>query len=73
MLNLWIQKGKDAIKTLEFQQEIGGMYDYTKTIINTNRGSGKFSPNNNFFEYIWFRGTKPRRRQMEREYIIVGL
>ena len=45
MLYLEIQKGKESMKTSEFQQFIRGMSACTRRIIKVNKGCGQISPN----------------------------
>ena len=58
MLNLDIQKWKDAMKALADQQDIGGMDVSMESILKSNKDFGQLSSNNTFFADIWFRGLK---------------
>ena len=54
ILYLEIQKGKEAMNTLGFQQQIVGTDSCMKITMNANKGFGQISSNETFFSYIWF-------------------
>ena len=58
MLYLEIQKLKEAMNSLGFQQQIGGTDDCMKRIKKAAKGCGHLSSNDTLFDDSWFSGMK---------------
>ena len=54
MLHLEIQKGGKAMKTLTFQNDIGGTATYMKRIMINKKGCGQLNSNDTYFSDSWF-------------------
>ena len=54
MLQLNIQKGKEATKTAEFQKDIVGIAACMQIITKAKKGCSKWSPKKNYFSYICY-------------------
>ena len=65
MLYLNIQKGKEAMKTENFQQEIGGTESCTKRIIMAKKGCVQLISNDTYFYDKWFSGVKMAKEEMD--------
>ena len=49
---------EEAIKKLEFKQEVGGTEACVKIIMKDTKGSGQLSTNDTCFSGSWFGGVK---------------
>ena len=58
MLYIYIQKGKEAMKTVEFQQNIRGTEVCMKRIMISKKGCGHITPKDNYFTDRCFSGVK---------------
>ena len=58
MLYLEIKFWEEAMKTLEFQQEIGGTASCMKIIMKATKGCGELSSNNTYSSDRFFSGLK---------------
>ena len=58
MLYLHIQKWKEAIKTSDFQQYIGGVTACMEIIMKATEGCGQLSLNDAFIDDRWFNRAK---------------
>ena len=58
MSHLDIQKGKEAMKTSEFQEDLGGTNVFMKIIAIYNKGCGKLISNDTYFADSWFSSVK---------------
>ena len=58
MLYLEIQKGKEAMKTSEFQQQIGRTVACMKRLMMATKGCDQLTSNETYFYDIWFSGVK---------------
>ena len=58
MLHLEIQKGKEVMKTFNFQKDIVGTAACTKRLMMDIKGCGQLTSNDNYFPDIWFGGVK---------------
>ena len=53
-MHLDIQKGKEAMKTLEFQKYLGVTAAYMKILEMTTKGFVQLKSNDTYFADIWF-------------------
>ena len=58
MLHLEIQKGKETMKTLKFQNVLGGTTDCMKRLAIVTKGCGQLTSNNTYFADRWFSSVK---------------
>ena len=58
MLYLDIQKGKEAMKTSEFQKYLGGTTAYMKIRLTDNKGYGQLTSNDTESADRWFSSLK---------------
>ena len=58
MLHLEIQKGKEAMKTSNFQKYLGGTAACMKRQMMATKGCGKLTSNDTYFDDIQFGGVK---------------
>ena len=58
MFYLEVQKGEEVMKTLDFQQDIGGMASCMNIIMKDTKRCGQLSSNITLFYDIWFSGFK---------------
>ena len=58
MLQIEIQKGKEAMKTPRFQKYIRGAEVCMKRLTMATKGCGQLTPNDTYFSDIWFNGSK---------------
>ena len=64
MLHLDIQKGKEAVKILEFQKDLGGTAAHMKRLAMDTKGCGQLTSNGTYFAYIWFSSVKMAEKAM---------
>ena len=72
MLNLDIQKGKEAMKTSKFKKDLGGTNACMKRLATYTKGCGQLTSNETYFADIWFIYIKLPRRRWLKESIIPG-
>ena len=65
MLHLEIQKGKEAINTLEFQKDIRGTDARMKRQSMANKGCGQMVSNDTYFDDSWFSYVKMDEEAMD--------
>ena len=58
MLHLDIQKGKEAMKTSNFHNIIGGTTAWMKRLAIATKGCGQLTSNHNYFADSWFSSVK---------------
>ena len=58
MLHLGIQKGKEAMKKLTFQSELGGTAACMKRLAIATKGCGQLTSNNTYYADSWFSSVK---------------
>ena len=58
MLHLEIQKGKEAMKTSNFQNVLGGITAYMKRIAIATKGCGQLTSKDTYFADSWFSSIK---------------
>ena len=58
MLYLEIQKGKEAMKTSEFQKYLGGTASYTKRRLTADKGCGQLTSNDTESADVLFSSLK---------------
>ena len=64
MLHLDIQKGNEAMKTLNFQKYIGGTAACMKRLMMVTKGCGQLTSNDTYFANSWFSGVKMAEEAM---------
>ena len=64
MPHLWIQKEKEVIKTLKFQQQIGGTAACMKRLMMATKGCVQLTSNETYFYYLWFSEVKTVEGEM---------
>ena len=72
MLQLEIQKGKEAMKTSNFQNVLGGNNACMKKLAIATKGCGKLTSNDAYFADSWLSSVKLLRRWQLQESIITG-
>ena len=65
ILHLDIQKGKEAMKTSEFQKYLGGNTAQMKRLDISTKGCGQLISNNTYFADIWFSYVKTSEEAMD--------
>ena len=58
MLHLEIQKGEEAMKTSNFQKDLGGTTLCMKRLAIDTKGCGQLTSNDTYFPDIWFSSVK---------------
>ena len=58
ILHLDIQKGKEAMKKLTFQSELGGTAACTRRLAIATKGWGQLTSNDTYFADSWFSSVK---------------
>ena len=58
MLHLEIQTGKEAMKILEFQKDLGGTAACTERLLIGTNVCGQLTSNDTYFTDIWFSSVK---------------
>ena len=72
MFHLEIKKGKEAMKTLEFQKYLGGNAACMKIISTATKGCGQLTSNDTYFVDIWFSSVKTAKEAMDGEVNYCG-
>ena len=71
MLHIEIQKGKEAMKTSEFQFFLGGTTACIRRLAIDTKGCGQLTSNDAYFANSWFSSVKLLRRWRLQDLIIV--
>ena len=58
MLHLYIQKEKEAVKTSNFQKDLGGTVVCMNRLMMATKGCRQLKPNYIYFSDSWFSGIK---------------
>ena len=64
MLHLDIQKGEEAMKTSEFQKDLGGTSACIRRLMLYSKGCGQQISNDNYFSDSWFSYVKNNEEAM---------
>ena len=72
MLHIEIQKGKEDMETLEFQNISIGTSACMKIISIATKGCGQMTSNVTYFADSWFSSVKTAKGRWLQESIIVG-